>query len=75
MHASGSATRSLICADHSYPLPFADAVFDGVVASLSLHYFSHAATASMICEIARVPEPRGVLVFRVNATDDVEYGA
>ncbi len=68
-------TRSLIYADHSCPLPFADAVFDGVVASLSLYYFSHATTASMICEIARVPKPRGVLVFRVNATDDVEYGA
>ena len=68
-------TRSLIYADHSSPLPFADAVFDGVVASLSLHYFSHAVIASIMREIARVLQPRGVLVFRVNATDDVEYGA
>lgn len=68
-------TERLLRVDHRATLPFRDGSFDGVVASLTLHYFRWTTTLAAFAEIRRVLRPRGVLVFRVNASDDVEYGA
>jgi SAM-dependent methyltransferase len=57
------------------PLPFRTATFAYVVAGLSLHYFRWQDTRSVIQEIGRVLKPDGVLIFRVNSTEDVAHGA
>jgi len=41
--------------------------YDCVVASLSLHYFDHAETASIFRDIANILRPGGLFCFRVNA--------
>ncbi len=74
--ASGRlGTRAVLRVDHARPLPFRDASFDAVVASLTLHYFEWDVTRAAVGEIRRVLRPEGAFVFRVNATDDVEHGA
>ena len=57
------------------PLPFRDTTFAYVIAGLSLHYFQWHDTLAIIGEIARVLQPGGVLLFRVNSTEDVAHGA
>lgn len=66
---------ALLRVDHTAPLPFRDAAFDGVLASLSLHYFPWATTRAAFAEIRRVLPPGAPFLFRVNAHDDVEFGA
>ena len=68
-------TRRLLRVDHRLALPFRDAAFEGVVASLSLHYFAVAGHAGGVRRGASraglgwpAPLPR-------HATDDVEFGA
>jgi SAM-dependent methyltransferase len=61
--------------DHARALPFRDQAFEIVVASLSLHYLLWADTLAAFAEVRRVLKERGLFVFRVNATDDVEFGA
>ena len=56
------------------PLPFPDASFDAVAAGLSLHYFPWDDTLAIINEVHRVLRPGGLLVFAVNASNDVEFG-
>lgn len=68
-------TRALLQVDHSRPLPFRDASFDALVASLTLHYFSRTTTDTTFREVRRVLRPGGAFLFRVNATDDIEHGA
>lgn len=62
-------------ADLSAPLPVRSGAVDCVVASLSIHYFPWQRTVAVIDEVRRVLRPDGVFVFRVNATDDVNFGA
>jgi SAM-dependent methyltransferase len=62
-------------ADISRPLPVRSASVDVVLASLSLHYFPWSTTNAVVDEIHRVLRPSGLLLMRVNATDDVEHGA
>ncbi|MDQ2785832.1 MAG: class I SAM-dependent methyltransferase [Chloroflexota bacterium] len=62
-------------ADMRSPLPVRSAAVDVVVASLSIHYFAWQATRALLDEVRRVLRPGGVFVFRVNATDDVNFGA
>jgi SAM-dependent methyltransferase len=62
-------------ADLSAPLPVRSAAVDCVVSSLSIHYFSWQTTVAAIDEVHRVLRPGGVFAFRVNATDDVNFGA
>ncbi len=57
------------------PLPFRDATFDLAVASLSLHYLPWASTLAAFAEVRRVLRQGGWLAFRVNATDDTNFGA
>lgn len=62
-------------ADISQPLPVRTAAVDAVLASLSLHYFPWATTIDICEEIYRVVRPGGLLLLRVNADDDLNYGA
>lgn len=61
-------------ADLRAPLPSADRRFDGVLASLSLHYFPRAQTEATVGEVRRVLRQGGAFLLRVNATDDVHHG-
>jgi len=62
-------------ADLRAPLPVRSGAVDVVVASLSIHYFLWRETHSILGEVRRVLRSGGVFVFRVNATDDVNFGA
>ncbi len=62
-------------ADMQSPLPVRSAAIDVAVASLSIHYFSWQTTRALLDEVRRVLRPGGTFVFRVNATDDVNFGA
>lgn len=57
------------------PLPFEDQRFHVVVADLSLHYFSWHDTVRTVGEIRCILKTGGVLLCRVNSTEDVRYGA
>ncbi len=56
------------------PYPFADATFDAVYAHLTLHYFPHDITLSIVAEIHRVLRPGGWLMFACKSTDDPAWG-
>jgi ubiquinone/menaquinone biosynthesis C-methylase UbiE len=62
-------------ADISSKLPFRDNSFGLVLASLSLHYFSWSETKSIVEEIRRVLMKGGMLLVRVNSTEDLNFGA
>lgn len=62
-------------ADLRAPLPVRSAAVHCVVASLSIHYFPWRTTVAVVEEVRRVLLPAGVFAFRVNATDDVNFGA
>ncbi len=62
-------------ADLQSPLPIRSGAGDVVVASLSIHYFPWQETLGIVNEVRRVVRPGGLFVFRVNATDDVNFGA
>jgi SAM-dependent methyltransferase len=61
--------------DHSEVLPFAEGEFDVVVASLCLHYFTWEKTSQILKEISRVLKPKGILLCRVNSSQDINYGS
>jgi SAM-dependent methyltransferase len=61
--------------DHSQSLPFVDHSVDVIVASLSLHYFTWTVTLQIASELKRCLKTDGILLARVNSTDDVNYGA
>lgn len=62
-------------ADLRSPLPVRSAAVNVVVASLSIHYFPWQTTRALLDEVGRVLRPGGIFVFRVNATDDANFGA
>ena len=55
------------------PFPVADAGV--VIASLSLHYFSWPETEEIVTRIGRVLRSTGVLLCRLNSTNDHNFGA
>src|SRR5438067_13021307 len=58
------------------PLPFPDASFGAVVASLCLHYFTWKDTKAAVAEIRRVLKPPfGIVLARLNSTRDMYHGA
>lgn len=63
------------CFDMTKGLPFKENFTDLVICDLSLHYFTEKTTFKVLNEIKRVLKPDGVLIFRVNSTKDVNYGA
>jgi trans-aconitate methyltransferase len=52
--------------------PFSTSV---VIASLSLHYFSWPETVDIVSRIHEVLRPGGILICRLNSTNDYNYGA
>lgn len=65
----------LVCHDLRQPLPFADARFNVVIASLCLHYFAWDMTQEIVRDIRRCASPHGLLLCRLNSTKDVHHGA
>jgi SAM-dependent methyltransferase len=63
------------CRDIRDPLPAEPASLGAVVASLSLHYFSWAETQAIVQRVRDALVPGGLLLCRLNADDDVHYGA
>lgn len=66
---------SLLCLDLRSPLPFAGNSFPVVLASLCLHYFTWDDTQRAVQEVRRCLVDDGMLVCRVNSTNDVHFGA
>lgn len=56
-------------------LPFPDAHFGAIVASLSLHYFPWPKTVEVLEDIRRCLVPGGHLLARLNSTNDARYAA
>jgi hypothetical protein len=54
-------------------LPFPDAAFRVIGASLSLHYFPWIKTLEILDDIRRCLEPYGYLLARFNSTQDSHY--
>jgi SAM-dependent methyltransferase len=77
IHAARITAPAAHCfvADLQSPLPVRSASVHAVVASLSIHYFSWEITRQILAEVWRVLAPGGCHVFRVNATDDTNFGA
>ena len=64
-----------VCHDLCEPLPFRDGGFDAALASLCLHYFEWDQTEAILREVRRCMKPGGLLLCRLNSTQDVHYGA
>ncbi len=56
-------------------LPFPDAHFGVIIASLSLHYFPWHQTTSILEDVRRCLQPGGHLLARFNSTRDPHYSA
>ena len=63
------------CRDIRDPFPEAASGLGVVVASLSLHYFPWTETQSIVERIRQVLRPGGVLLCRLNSTQDSNFGA
>lgn len=66
-------TATFHCQDIRLPFPVEKAGV--IVASLSLHYFPWAETEALVTRIAATLIPRGVLLCRLNSTNDHHFGA
>lgn len=66
---------SMVRVDHSCPLPFRGGCFDVVFSALSLHYMPWDRTLAAFGEVRRVLRRDGLLLFQVNASDDIHFGA
>jgi len=64
-----------VCLDLGEGLPLVDRCLDGILASLSLHYFDCAQTLRVVSDLGRCLRPNGWLLARLNASDDVAHGA
>jgi SAM-dependent methyltransferase len=64
----------LVKFDLREPLPFADASFRVVLASLCLHFFPWSRTVAIMAEVRRCLRPGGFLLARVNSTRDFHPG-
>ena len=63
------------CQNILEPFPVAPRAAGAVVASLSLHYFSWPDTLTLASRIRDTLHPGGVLLCRLNSTNDHNYGA
>jgi SAM-dependent methyltransferase len=57
------------------PLPDQAKELGAIVASLSLHYFSWVETQALVQKVRSALRPKGVLLCRLNSTQDHHYGA
>lgn len=65
----------IFCQDLREPFPPAAAAFGVVVASLSLHYFAWDETVALVARIRAALRPGGLLLCRLNSTEDKHFGA
>ena len=63
------------CRDVRDPFPASSAQARVVVASLSLHYFGRHETVALLDRIHELLTPGGLLLCRLNSTNDLHYGA
>ncbi len=63
----------IVRGDMRDPLPFPNASFDRVVASLSMHYFTWEQSIRLAAEVSRILKPSGWLICRVNRVGDVNF--
>lgn len=63
------------CQDVRDPFPLAPGSAGAVVASLSLHYFAWDETVALARRIHDVLRPGGLLLCRLNSTEDTHFGA
>lgn len=68
-------SAQLYCQDVRGPFPASAARARVVVASLSLHYFGWSETVALVERIRELLLPTGLLLCRLNSTNDVHYGA
>jgi SAM-dependent methyltransferase len=73
--AAAAPAARLLCHDLRTPLPFRDSSFGVVIASLCLHYFDWRTTVAAVDEVRRCLRPGGLLLCRLNSTNDVQHGA
>jgi SAM-dependent methyltransferase len=66
---------SFHCQDLRAPFPVGDAAAGVVVASLSLHYFPWTETEELVRRVRRTLMPGGLLLCRLNSTNDRHFGA
>ena len=66
---------ALLRLDLRSPLPFSDDSFPVIVASLCLHYFPWDETVRIVQEVRRCLTDDGLLLCRINSTNDVNFGA
>jgi ubiquinone/menaquinone biosynthesis C-methylase UbiE len=65
----------IIQLNHRHTLPLADHSVSVIVASLSLHYFTWIATLQIVSELKRCLQIDGLLLVRLNSTNDINHGA
>lgn len=63
------------CQDVRDPFPLSVGAAGAVVASLTLHYFPWAETVELVRRIRETLAPRGLLLCRLNSTEDKNFGA
>lgn len=63
------------CRDIRDPFPLAPGQAGLVVASLSLHYFGWEETVAIVQRVREVLRPGGLLLCRLNSTEDHHFGA
>lgn len=65
----------VLCQDIRDPFPLGQGQAGAVVASLSLHYFAWAETLDIVRRIRGTLAPDGLLLCRLNSTEDTNFGA
>lgn len=65
----------ITCQDVREPFPLGAGAAGAVVASLSLHYFAWDETLALAQRIHAVLRPGGLLLCRLNSTEDTHFGA
>ncbi|WP_424626017.1 class I SAM-dependent methyltransferase [Achromobacter marplatensis] len=73
--AARAPTARIEQRDVRAPLPETPTPFGAVIASLSLHYFPWSETTAIVDRILECLRPAGLLLCRLNATDDHQFGA
>ena len=63
------------CRDIRDPFPIADGTAGIVVASLTLHYFPWTETVALVERVRRTLRANGLLLCRLNSTEDANFGA
>ena len=65
---------TILCQSALEPFPVRGRI-GAIVASLSLHYFPWAQTKALVARMHETLRPQGILVSRLNSTEDHHYGA